>query len=308
MLLSREDWERDFTGYCRGEVLFGVPLSSSTSLGIGGPADVVVSPEDPVSVKNLVLLLGRKKVPFIPLGGGTNLLVRDGGVEGVVIKCRAFSRIETIREEGDMADIFAEAGVPLQKLVTYCRDRGFSGMEGLGGIPGTLGGAIWGNAGSYGCEIRDVLASAVILRSDGRLERSTAAELGLGYRRSNVRADDIVLSANLRLKKDEAAAVAARTAEVLRKKKAAQPISERSAGCVFRNPEGMSAGKMIDDAGCKGMRRGGIEVSSLHANFFVNRGGGTAADFLALMDAVSASVKERFGVMLEPEIQVVGKE
>ena len=306
-MIDRTEWEKIFSGYYKGDVAFHDAMKAHTSLAIGGPADVVVSPEDPVSVKNIVLLLVRQRMPYLTLGGGTNVLVRDGGIEGVVIKCRAFGRIETIRDAGDTVELFAEAGVALQKLVNLCRERGYAGMEGLTGIPGTLGGAICGNAGSYGCEIKDVLVSAVILRADGSLDRFRAEDLGFGYRASRVQPGDIVLSANLRLKKDDAGEVAARTDEFFSRKKSAQPIWERSAGCVFKNPEGMSAGRMIDEAGCKGMRVGAIEVSGLHANFFVNKGEGRAADYLALMDRVSGSVKERFGVMLEPEIRIVGR-
>jgi UDP-N-acetylmuramate dehydrogenase len=283
-------------------------MKNYTSLAIGGPADVVVGPEDPVSIKNIIMLLGKQKVPFTPLGGGTNILVRDGGIEGVVITFRAFNRAEVIKEHEDLVELFVEAGVPLQKLVNFCRENGFAGLEGLTGIPGTVGGAICGNAGSYGSEIGDVVASVVIMRPDGTLDRLRAGALGFGYRRSSIPHDHIVLSANLKLKRDDATAVASRTEGFFNQKKASQPIGERSAGCVFKNPEGMSAGRMIDEAGCKGMRVGAIEVSSVHANFFVNRGGGSAAEYLRLMDAVSQKVKERFGAALEPEIRVMGKE
>ncbi len=306
-MIDRTAWEKTFSGYYKGEVAFHDAMKAHTSLAIGGPADVVVSPEDPVSIKNIVLLLGKQRMPFLPLGGGTNVLVRDGGIEGVVIKCKAFGRIETIHDAGDAVELFAEAGVPLQKLVNVCRERGYAGMEGLTGIPGTLGGAICGNAGSYGCEIKDVLISVVILRADGSLERLRAEDLGFGYRSSRVLPGDIVLSANLRMRKDDAGEVAARTDAFFSRKKSAQPIWERSAGCVFKNPEGMSAGRMIDEAGCKGMRVGAIEVNGLHANFFVNRGEGRAADYLALMERVSGRVLERFGVQLEPEIRIVGR-
>ncbi len=307
MLISQAEWDKTFNGYYQGEVSFNASMKEHTSLAIGGPADIVVSPEDPVSLKNIVTLLGRQKVPFLPLGGGTNILVRDAGIEGVVIKFKAFNRIEILDETDDHAELFVEAGVLLQKLVNFCREKGYAGMEGLIGIPGTIAGALCGNAGSYGCEIRDLLISVVILRSDGTLERFRPEDLGFGYRTSGILADDIVLSANLRLQKDDAAAVAARTEGFFMQKKTAQPIGEKSAGCVFRNPEGMSAGKMIDEAGCKGMRINDIEVSRIHANFFLNRGEGRAADYLALMDKVSAKVMERFHIALEPEIRVMGK-
>ncbi len=306
MLISQTEWEKTLSGYYQGDVAFNASMKEHTSLGIGGPADVVVSPEDPVSLKNIVMLLGRQNMPFFPLGGGTNILVRDAGIEGVVIKFKAFNRIEIIDETDDYAELFVEAGVPLQKLVNFCREKGYAGMEGLIGIPGMVGGAICGNAGSYGCEIRDLLISVVVLRSGGTLERFSPEDLGFGYRTSGIFADDMVLSANLKFRKDDPAAVAARTEGFFIQKKTAQPISERSAGCVFKNPEGMSAGKMIDEAGCKGMRIGDIEVSTMHANFFVNRGQGRAEDYLTLMDKVTAKIRERFHVTLEPEIRVMG--
>jgi len=307
MLISQAAWEEAFTGYYKGEVEFSAPMKNHTNLGIGGPADVVVSPEDPVSLKNIVMLLGRQSIPFFPLGGGTNVLVRDEGIEGVVIKCKAFSRIEVLQETGDHAELFVEAGVPLQKIVNLCREKGYAGMEGLTGIPGTVGGALCGNAGSYGYEIREVIVSVVLMRANGSLERFRTEDLGFGYRTSNIRPDDIVLSTNLKLSRDDADAVASRTDGFFSQKKKAQPIWEKSAGCVFKNPAGTSAGSLIDEAGCKCMRIGSIEVSSMHANFFVNRGEGTANDYLALMDAVSAKVKDKFGVRLEPEIRVMGK-
>ncbi|MBI5848696.1 MAG: UDP-N-acetylmuramate dehydrogenase [Nitrospirae bacterium] len=307
MLISQTEWNKTFSGYYQGEVAFNASMKEHTSLAIGGPADVVVSPADPVSLKNIVMLLGRLKMPFLPLGGGTNILVRDAGIEGVVIKFKVFDRIEIIDETDDHAELFVETGVPLQKLVNFCRGKGYAGIEGLTGIPGMVGGAICGNAGSYGCEMRDLLISVVILRSDGILERVKPEDLGFGYRTSSIPADDIVLSANLRVGKDDAVAVAARTDGYFMQKKSAQPIGERSAGCVFRNPEGLSAGKLIDEAGCKGMRSGEIEVSSLHANFFVNRGAGRADDYLSLMDKVSVKVMERFHVTLQPEIRIMGK-
>jgi len=307
MLISRKEWEDAFNGAYKGDTEFDMPMKNHTSLAIGGPADVVVSPADPMSLKNIVLLARKKNLPILPLGGGTNILVRDSGIDGVVINFKAFRMIHVIREEGEEVDLFAEAGVPLQMLVNFCREKGYAGIEGLTGIPGTFGGAICGNAGSYGCEIKDVIQSVLIMSSDGRLDRSNAGDLGFGYRRSAIKPADIVLNANIRLHKDDADAVAARIRRFLEEKKNTQPISERSAGCVFRNPAGISAGKLIDEAGCKGMKIGGIEVSNVHANFFVNKGNGTASDYINLMHEVIMIVEKKVGVVLEPEIRVIGR-
>lgn len=287
--------------------MFDTPMKNYTGLSIGGPADVFVSPDDPLSMRNLIVVLKKKGISFLPLGGGTNLLVLDNGVEGVVITVKTFNRIDVLKEGNKYAELFVEAGVSLQRLVNFCKEKGYSGIEGLAGIPGTVGGAICGNSGSYGVEIKDLLDSVAIMDSAGILDRFKAEGLGFGYRKSDISQNDIVLSANMRFKRDEISLVTERTDKFFSEKKQKQPISEKSAGCVFKNPEGLSAGKLIDEAGCKGMRIGGIAVSAVHANFFTNISGGTASDYLDLMNEVSLKVQRRFNIILEPEIRVIGR-
>ena len=306
-MLSRKEWQDTFKDIYQGEVEFDVPMKNHTNLSIGGPADVLVSPDDPLSIRNLIIVLRKNRIPFLPFGGGTNTLVLDKGIEGVVISLKVFKRIEVLKEGNNYAELFVEAGVPLQRLVNFCRENGYSGVEGLTGIPGTVGGAIWGNAGSFGYEMKDVLVSVAIMDSNGKLDRFKAEGLGFGYRKSDISGKDIVLSANLRLKKDEKEKVSFRTDNFFTEKKQKQPISEKSLGCVFKNPEGDPAGRLIDTAGCKGKRIGGIEVSTVHANFFINKGGGTASDYLNLMNEVSSIVNKTFGILLEPEIRVIGR-
>jgi UDP-N-acetylmuramate dehydrogenase len=308
MKLNETEWLDTFKGVYEGDVGFDIPMSEHTGLSIGGPADVFLVPGDPLSIRNLMVVLKEKGVPFFTLGGGTNILVRDGGIEGVVISLKNFGRIEVLNEGNTYAELFVEAGVPLQKLVNFCKDRGYSGVEGLTGIPGTVGGAICGNAGSYGCEMKDTVVSVVIMDAGGRLDRLKAENLGFGYRRSGISGAHLVVSANMKFKRDEKAAVAARTEKFFLEKKTNQPIAGKSAGCVFKNPEGLAAGSLLDEAGCKGMRAGGIEVNELHANFFVNTDGGTALEYLELMERVSAIVQKKFGIVLEQEIRVVGRE
>ncbi len=307
MHINQQEWGNALKGIYRGEIKFAVPMKNHTSLAIGGPADALAIPADPVSLKNVVLLSQEKKIPVFPFGGGTNILVRDSGIDGVAINLKSFSMINVISEKRDNVELFVEAGAPLQALVNFCKDKGYSGMEGLTGIPGTFGGAVCGNAGSYGCEIKDLVQSALIMSSDGKLNRLSAGDLGFGYRKSNLKPMDIVVNANILLHKDDKNAVAGRMRKYLSEKKKTQPISDRSAGCVFKNPEGVSAGKLIDEAGCKGMKLGGIEVSRIHANFFVNTGNGTAHDYTSLMNEVSLIVKKKYGIALEPEIRLAGR-
>lgn len=307
MLLNEKKWHETFQGIYQGDVKFNAPMKKYTGLSIGGPADILVFPDDPLSLRNIVTVLKKNGIPFSTVGKGTNLLVRDGGIEGVVISLKAFDRIETLKEGNQNVELFVEAGALLQRLIQFCKEKGFSGVEGLAGIPGTIGGAVCGNAGSYGYEIKDVLESVAIMDSAGRLDRFKAEGLGFRYRGSDILPEDIVLSANIRLRMEEKEKVISSTDSFSAEKKKTQPVSERSAGCVFKNPQGVSAGKLIDEAGCKGMRIGGIEVSSVHANFFINKGEGTAAEFLDLMDKVSSVVNERSGIALEPEIKVIGR-
>ncbi len=294
-------------GSFSGEVLFGETMKKHTSLKIGGPADIFAFPQEVISLKNMLTTLKKKSIPSMPVGGGTNLLVRDGGIEGVVVSLRDCRRIEIIDEAQDLISLFVESGVPLQKLVSFTKENGFSGMEGLAGIPGSVGGAIAGNAGAYGYSMKSLIVSATVMHPDGRLDKLVAGELGLEYRASKLPVGSIILSANIKLRRDIKEDIAKRMEGFLREKREKQPLSDLSAGCVFKNPEGASAGKLIDEAGCKGMRIGDAEVSSRHANFLINKGNASASDFLKLMDAVRTKVSSVFGVELEPEIKIVGR-
>jgi len=299
MTLSRE---------VRGEVKFKEPMDVHTSLRIGGPADILAYPQDTVSLENILNALNEEHIPFVIIGGGTNILVKDGGIYGVVISLKNFRRSDIAKEEKDMVLFFAESGTPLQKLVGFSREQGYSGLEGLAGIPGFIGGAIAGNAGAFGYMIRNTLVSVRMMNPKKGIYEADASEIGLEYRASKIPEDTVILSANLRLRKDVKEDVTKRINSFLKQKRETQPLSEMSAGCVFKNPEGAPAGRLIDAAGCKGMRVGGAEVSRAHANFFINKGSATASDFLKLMDEVRKKVRKMFGAELEPEIRIMGRE
>ena len=295
-------------GIFKGEVRFMEPMRKHTSLKIGGPADVFAVPQDLPSLRNMRLGLKRKQIPFFTLGGGTNILVRDGGMEGAVISFNSFRRIELLSNNDDLVYLSVEAGTPLQRLVNFTKENGYSGVEGLVGIPGTVGGAIFGNAGAFGYEIKDVLVSVEIMNAQGGIEKFKVEKIDFGYRRSSISSSEVILGAEIRLKKDKKENISAKAEDFLQKKWKQQPISESSAGCVFKNPPGLFAGKLLDEAGCKGMKIGDVEVSAVHANFFINKGSATASDFLHLMNEVAHRVEKKFGVVLEPEIKVVGRD
>ena len=295
-------------GLFEGEVKFREPMRNHTSLRIGGPADIFAMPQDLSSLKNMHINLRRNKIPFFPLGGGTNILVRDGGIEGAVISLRSFRRTGVLSKDNKYAYLFAEAGTLLQRIVNFSKENGYSGVEGLAGIPGTVGGAIFGNAGAFGYEMKDVLISVEVMDIEGRIKRFKAEEINFGYRSTSISRNELILDAEIKLKKDEKEEVSAKVDDFLEKKREKQPLREPSAGCVFKNPAGLSAGKLIDEAGCKGIKIGDVEVSSIHANFFINKGEAKASDFIRLMEEVAHRVKERFRVVLDPEIKIVGRD
>lgn len=291
-----------------GEKRFMEPMMKHTSLRIGGPADLFVIPQNLPSLKNILIIVNRKKIPFFVHGGGTNTLVRDGGIEGVVISLTSFRKIEILSKNEMNIRIYVETGAPLQRLVNYSQEKGYSGIEGLAGIPGSVGGAISGNAGAFGYEMKDVLVSVSMMDTEGNIKSRGVKDIDFGYRRSNIPSKELLLGAEILLKKDIKEHVSAKIKDYLNRKWESQPLSEPTAGCVFKNPPELFAGKLIDEAGCKGMRIGDVEVSSTHANFFVNKGGAKAADFIRLMEEVNQRVKEKFGVVLEPEIKIVGRD
>jgi UDP-N-acetylmuramate dehydrogenase len=283
-------------------------MSRHTSLQIGGPADVALFPDEP-SLPELIKTLIKEGIPYVAVGGGTNILIKDNGIYGAVIFTSKMNNIKSQQlaissQQSDEECIFVQSGCSLQKVINLCIEHGLSGIEGLAGIPGSIGGAIAGNAGSFGCEIKDVIKTVNLLMPDGNIKELSVNDINFLYRNADIPAGSIILGAVLSLKKDEPFEIKKRVMEFMNEKKSRQPVSKSSAGCVFKNAEGVSAGRLINEAGCKGMKIGGIEVSRVHANFFINTGRGTADDFLKLMDIVSKKVKDKFGIVLEPEIRI----
>lgn len=314
-------------GLFKGEIKFDEPMSGYTSLKIGGPVAIMVFPEDPASLKNVLISANREKIPVFVLGAGTNLLVRDKGVDGIAVSLKAFKNIEFIPHlsagqkgagfiqnnppiptlvKGGKGGLFVEAGVFLNELINFTKKNGYSGIEALAGIPGTFGGAVCMNAGSFDTEIKDVIVSVALMKMDGKIVILGEDELKFSYRSLNIPDDSIILSANIVLKKDSPENVAKRIREFLKKKKQTQPIGQPSAGCVFGNPEGDFAGRLIDAAGCKGMKIGDVEVSTIHANYFINKGTAKCKDFIKLMETVKTRVKKFSGITLETEIKIIG--
>lgn len=274
------------------------PLSEYTTLRIGGTAKLIVFPKEK-DILELLEVIKNEGARYFIIGGGSNLLISDRGYDGVIINTKEMNSINL-----NNGLLTVSAGVSLARAVIFSVKRGLAGLEGLIGIPGTVGGALFGNAGSFGYEIKDCLQDVDFVDENLKLKTLKASELNFTYRSSGLPPNSLIVSARFKLTRDNQNLLE-RIKEFIEKKRETQPMRELSAGCVFKNPEGISAGYLIDKAGLKGMRTGDIMISSVHANYFINVGKGTASDFLKLMELVKERVFKVFGVELKPEIRIL---
>lgn len=276
------------------------PLAPYTWMKIGGPAQYLIHPRTPDELVQVVQTCAAVDLPIKLLGGGSNLLVRDAGVGGVVLRIygEPFAKVEV---KGDT--VVAGAGAMLTNVISHTVNAGLSGMETLVGIPGTIGGALHGNAGGRIGDIGQFVETVTALTASGDVVTRTKDELSFGYRESNL--DDlIILEATFKLTPDDPGEITRHMRKLWISKKATQPYSFQSAGCVFKNPRGMSAGLLIDQAGLRGTRIGDAEISDRHANFIVSHPGASSNDVQRLIDLARSKVAEQFGVDLELEIEV----
>ena len=280
------------------------PLAPYTSARIGGPADVLITADSADELARIIKLLWKQELDYIILGGGSNVLVSDRGVRGVVV----LNRAKGVRfHHGDQPSVTVESGVIFSNLANRCAAKSFAGLEWAATVPGTVGGAIYGNAGAFGGDMAGNLMWAELLTENGR-EKFTAEQMGYGYRTSVLKRgelDAMVLSAELSLKNSTKDEATVKIEQFSAHRKATQPPGA-SMGSMFKNPNGDYAGKLIEAAGLKGTRIGNAEISPLHGNFFINHGTTKADDIRALIELVLKTVKEKQGVELELEIELVG--
>ncbi|MCD6073603.1 MAG: UDP-N-acetylenolpyruvoylglucosamine reductase [Rhodospirillales bacterium] len=285
----------------RGRLIEGASLAMLTWFRVGGPAEVLFRPADADDLAQF-LAATPKDIPITVLGVGSNLLVRDGGVPGVVIRLgEPFAKLEVRGRE-----IVSGAGVSNLKLANAARDAGMAGFEFLSGIPGSLGGSLRMNAGAYGAEIADVTLSVEALDRDGARHTIAGIEMGFSYRHSSVPEDLIFVSASLRGRTGNPVAIGERMMRIQTEREETQPIKTPTGGSTFVNPQGHKAWQLIDAAGCRGLTRGGAMVSEKHTNFLVNTGDATAADIEGLGEEVRRRVFAQSGVTLEWEIRRIG--
>jgi UDP-N-acetylmuramate dehydrogenase len=288
------------------DVLFDVPMSQYTTLRIGGNVEALCKARDINVLKEMKAFFVDEGVPYLVTGRGSNLLVRDGGLKGVAIILEG--SLATINSTS-MAEpyIVAGAGTPLYELVTFCIENGLSGAEFLAGIPGTVGGGVAMNAGSWGHEMKDVISEVIILTGRGIVEKREREVLAFDYRGLELNAGEIILNAMLSLKFAKPALIREKVVLNMKKRKERFPFDMPSAGSIFKNPEGDYAGRLIEAVGLKGKTIGGAMISSKHANVIVNKDKASSSDILSLMDLAVGKVKEMFNIQLLPEIKVVGE-
>ena len=285
----------------RGRLKEREQLAPMTWFRVGGPAEFLLRPANVDDLCHFLRDLPLE-MPVMVIGAASNLIVRDGGINGVVIKlARGFGEVE-IEADG----LIAGAAALDITVSEHAAAAGLAGLEFLSGIPGTIGGAVAMNAGAYGGDMADVLDWAEVVTRSGDIRRVSVQELGLSYRHSSLPADTVVVRARLRAHPGEPSLIAAKMAEIKAKREATQPVRARTGGSTFANPEGQRAWELVDAAGCRGLRRGQAQVSELHCNFLLNLGGASAADLEGLGEEVRRRVKQKSGVALQWEIKRIG--
>ncbi|SMO47999.1 UDP-N-acetylmuramate dehydrogenase [Melghirimyces algeriensis] len=287
------------------DVRIDEPLSLHTTWKVGGPADILIYPANKGELERTMAVIRKYGIPWRVIGRGSNLLVRDGGIRGAVIKMG--KGLDLMEVEGDR--VTAGGGYSFVKLSVMVAKHGLTGLEFAGGIPGTVGGAVFMNAGAHGSEVSNVLESAEVLLENGDWTVFTRDDLRFSYRTSILQKEKrgVVTEATFQLKEGDRKKVASSMAQFKDRRRRTQPLQFPCAGSVFRNPSGDHSGRLIEAAGLKGYRIGDAEVSTQHSNFIINRGNATAADILTLIDHIIQTVKNEYGVTLVPEVQVVGE-
>ena len=303
-MLNRQ-LKTEFEDQLSGRLEYDVPMSKRTTIKVGGPADAIFSPVDAEDVATFVRLTREHKIRYDILGGGTNLLVRDGGYRGILLDLsEGFGHLERL----DDLRVRVGSGVVLPTLVARCREWALKGCEGLAGIPGSVGGAFSMNAGTNHGDVSMVTEALTIVDKNGRIKTLTRKDLPFEYRGLPLKKGSIILEGILAFSQGDAEVLGKIIAESKAKRKASQPLDKPNAGCIFKNPEKVAAGKIIDDLGLKGVRLRGAAISEKHANFIVNVGDAKAKDILGLMSMIKEKVKDAHGIKLEPEVRIIGED
>ena len=291
-----------------GKILYDEPMSRHTSLNVGGNADALVLIKSEDQLVGVVRKLREKKIKFLPVGNLTNIIVRDSGYRGAILLTTGMKEIryECTPEGGYF--ISAQAGAALAKVVSRSVTEELTGLEFCAGIPGSVGGAVWMNAGAYGKEMKDVIKAVFLLDAEGGKKTMNREEISFGYRKTLLPPDTIILGAQFKLEKGERAKIKKKISEILQWRQKKHPLEFPNAGSIFKNLPMQIAGKLIEEMGMKGMNVGDAQISPKHANFIVNRGKATASDVLELIAIIQARAEKEKGVNLDPEVMIVGED
>ncbi len=280
------------------------PMSKHTSFKIGGPADIYVCPKSVEELTSLLKIGKTANVPITLVGNGSNLLVSDNGIEGLVVSCLKMKKIALLSQD----EIFAQAGASLTAVCLFAQKHGLAGMEFAYGIPGSVGGAVYMNAGAYGGEMKDIVKKVQSLDENLNLVERTLEELGLGYRESVYKSNgEIITGVTLKLKKGDSEEISKEMETLMNKRHTSQPLDYASAGSTFKRPEGYYAAALIDECGLKGLSVGDAQVSEKHAGFVINKGNATCRDVLKLIEKIKDTVYTQKDVKLDTEVIFVGR-
>lgn len=280
------------------------PLKQHTYTRLGGSADFFITPETHEEVQETVKFAAKQSVPFMLLGNGSNLIIKDGGIRGIVMYLGKLDKVSVTN-----TTLTAESGALIANVSVAALENKLTGLEFACGIPGSIGGALFMNAGAYGGEIKDVLESALVVTKEGKIERKSAKELDLCYRTSNISTNGyIVLEATFALKTAEHKAIKDVMDDLTFKRESKQPLEYPTCGSVFKRPPGYYAGKLIQDSGLQGKQIGGAQVSLKHAGFIINKDNATADEYIGLIEHIQSEVKKQFEVELEREVRIIGED
>ena len=287
----------------RGRIFFDVPMDQYTSIQIGGPADALVLPQNEKDLEALINTVRETRIPYLIMGKGTNLLVRDRGIRQLVVNLS--SGFRQISATGDR--IRVGAGTLLNEMISFAMERGLSGLTPLYGIPGTVGGGLAMNAGAWGSEVKERIESITVLNGNGRVRQISREDLPFGYRELHLPEGTIIIEGTFLMEQQKKENIQEEIAFYQRKRRETQPLQSPSAGSIFRNPPGTSAGKIIEELGLKGKKVGGAEVSRIHGNFIINTGNASASHVLELIHLIQKKAFQEKGITLEPEVRIVGE-
>ena len=298
-----ESLKKEMQEAIRGTIVFDAPMSRHTSLQVGGPADVLAFPHDERDLATLITMARERDISYLVIGKGTNLLVRDRGIRGLVVSLSQGFRNTSAKGE----KIRVGAGTLLNEMIDFAMDRGLSGLTPLYGVPGTVGGGLAMNAGAWGSEVKERVESITAMNGDGCTQRISRENLTFNYRKLHLPEGTIIVEGTFVMERQKREDIKKEIDFYQRKRRDTQPLQFPSAGSVFKNTPEASAGKIIEELGLKRKKVGGAEVSAIHANFIINSGGATANHVLELIHLIQSQVFRERGIRLEPEVRIVGE-